>query len=83
MSGDGASNAAERKFRIREEVKRRLESLDDAYREGVSEAILEKILSTRWWTEAELVLTYLSTDTEVSTDRMVDEAYRADRKSVV
>ena len=80
MSGDGASKAAERKTRIREEVKYRLESLDDAYLERASETILEKILSTLWWSEAEFVLTYLSTDTEVSTDRMVDEAYRAGKK---
>lgn len=70
----------ERKREIREEVQRELAALEESHLGRASDRILDRLLSTTWWAEAEFVLTYLSTDREVSTDRMVEEACRSGKK---
>jgi 5-formyltetrahydrofolate cyclo-ligase len=65
---------------LRSEIRKRLAAMDRRQTSDASSRILLRLLETSWWLDASVVLTYLSMEKEVSTDRMIEAAHRAEKK---
>ena len=75
-------NGFEEKNRLRNQFASMAFALSDQYKRVSSEEITRRILSCKEYIEANSLFVYLSTDVEVSTTRLIEEAW-ADGKQVL